>query len=343
MSSPEEDLSVNDISMQGHVLITGGAGFVGVNLAARLLSAGADVLIYDNLSRAGVDANLRWLRGRFGGALKVDSGDVRDADRLRVAVAGAAEVYHLAAQVSVTSSLTDPANDSDINLRGTLNLLEAARRRPRPPPIVFASTSQVYGALEEIALRKTDTRYEPMEFALRTRGVPESSPLAFHTPHGCSKGGADQYMLDYARNFGLPTVVLRMGCSYGPRQHGSEEQGWVAHFLISALEERAITVFGDGRQVRDLLFIDDLVDALLLCQTCMPSLAGRAFNIGGGPENSVSLIELLRGIARLHGSMPRVDHAPWRVGDQRYYVSDTRAFQAATGWDARVSAGEGIA
>ena len=334
---------MNDTRKPGYVLITGGAGFVGINLAARLLSTGASVLIYDNLSRAGVETNLRWLRGRFGSALQVDSGDVRDADRLRAAVAGAAEVYHFAAQVAVTSSLTDPILDFEVNLRGALNLLEAARRAPRPPPIVFTSTNKVYGALHDVALRRTDTRYEPMDAALRKHGVAESRPLAFHSPYGCSKGGADQYMLDYAESFGVPTVVLRMSCIYGPHQCGTEDQGWVAHFLISALEERAITLYGDGRQVRDILFIEDLVDALLLCQTCMPSLGGRAFNIGGGPDNTISLIELLRGIARMHGTMPEVEHAPWRVGDQRYYVSDTRAFQSATGWSARVSAGEGIA
>ncbi len=174
-------------------------------------------------------------------------------------------------------------------------------------------------------------------------GISESRPLDFHSPYGCSKGGADQYVLDYTRSFGLTATVLRMSCIYGPHQFGNEDQGWVAHFLIRALDGVPITLYGDGLQVRDILFVDDLVDAMMLCMQRAPALSGCAFNIGGGPSNTVSLVELLDRIAKLMGYAPRVEHLDWRVGDQRYYVSDTHAFTAATGWRARVPAQEGVA
>jgi CDP-paratose 2-epimerase len=324
-------------------MITGGAGFVGTNLAARLLASGQPVMVYDNLARAGAEKNLRWLRKYHSHGLRVEIADTRDTERLNAAVADAALIYHFAAQVAVTSSLVDPIADFEVNLRGTLNVLEAVRHARRPPPIVFTSTNKVYGALEDIPLEASATRYQPADASLRETGISEERPLAFHSPYGCSKGGADQYILDYARSFGIPAVVLRMSCIYGPHQFGNEDQGWVAHFLIRALEERSITVYGDGRQVRDILFVNDLVDALLTCQKHMPALSGRAFNIGGGPANTISLIELLEGIGRIQGAMPETEYAPWRVGDQRYYVSDTRAFHTATGWRARVPVGEGVA
>ena len=323
-------------------LITGGAGFVGANLAARLLSDGRAVTIYDNLSRPGVERNLNWLRETFGDALQVRIGDTRDAHNLREAVNTAGQVFHFAAQVAVTSSLTDPLADFEVNLRGTFNLLEAIRSARHPPSLVFTSTNKVYGALADVELETTPTRYQPRYSHLRESGISERRPLDFHSPYGCSKGGADQYVLDYARSFGLNTVVLRMSCIYGPHQFGTEDQGWVAHFLIRALQRRAITVYGDGRQVRDILYVDDLVEAFLAAQARMPELRGRAFNIGGGPQHTLSLLELLARIEHLQGHAARVAHAPWRVGDQRYYVSDTRAFQTATGWRARVSVEDGI-
>jgi CDP-paratose 2-epimerase len=333
---------VNTPPARPSALITGGAGFVGANLAARLLSDGRAVTIYDNLSRPGVERNLNWLRETFGDALQVRIGDTRDAHSLREAVNAAGQVFHFAAQVAVTSSLTDPLADFEVNLRGTFNLLEAIRTARHPPSLVFTSTNKVYGALADVELETTPTRYQPRYSHLRDTGISERRPLDFHSPYGCSKGGADQYVLDYARSFGLNTVVLRMSCIYGPHQFGTEDQGWVAHFLIRALQRRAITVYGDGRQVRDILYVDDLVEAFLAAQAHMPELRGRAFNIGGGPQHTLSLLELLARIEHLQGHPARVAHAPWRVGDQRYYVSDTRAFQAATGWRARVSVEEGI-
>jgi CDP-paratose 2-epimerase len=322
-------------------LITGGAGFVGTNLAARLLRDGREVLILDSLARAGVEENLRWLRDTYGSALSVEVGDVRDRALVRSAVARADAVFHFAAQVAVTTSLAEPMEDFEVNARGTLNVLEAIRKRPSPPPLVFTSTNKVYGALSDLAMRQTARRYEPGHDHIRT-GIGEERALDFHSPYGCSKGAADQYVLDYARTFGLPTIVFRMSCIYGPHQFGTEDQGWVAHFLIQALRGRPITVYGDGRQVRDLLFVEDLVEALLLAMRRMPTESGRAFNIGGGPGNAVSLLELLDMIGEITGRLPQVRFDDWRPGDQKYYVSNTARFEKATGWRPRTGVRHGL-
>jgi CDP-paratose 2-epimerase len=207
---------------------------------------------------------------------------------------------------------------------------------------VFTSTNKVYGELADVELRRRALRYEPTDPGLRRNGVGEHRPLDFHSPYGCSKGSADQYVIDYARTFGLPAVVFRMSCIYGPHQFGNEDQGWVAHFLIRTLEGQPITIYGDGRQVRDVLFVADLVEALLLAQQHMPTVQGQAFNIGGGPANAVSLLELLDLIAELLGRNPELEHDAWRPGDQRYYVSDTEKFRRATGWRPRVSVRGGL-
>jgi len=323
-------------------LITGGAGFVGSNLAERLLAEGRRVLVFDNLSRAGVRNNLRSMQERYPHRLEIEIGDVRDAGAVARAVSRAEEIYHLAAQVAVTTSLTAPLEDFDINARGTLNVLEAARRCRPVPPMIFTSTNKVYGALGDVALHKTEKRYVPMNPQVRDNGVSEVRPLDFHSPYGCSKGAADQYVLDYARSFGLPAVVFRMSCIYGPRQLGNEDQGWVAHFLIQALQNNEVTVCGDGCQVRDVLYVGDLVEAFLLARRNMATLAGRPFNIGGGPGNTLSLRELIQLLGDQHGLQLATHPAPWRTGDQRYYVSDIRRFFEATGWQPRVSPGAGI-
>jgi CDP-paratose 2-epimerase len=324
------------------VLITGGAGFIGCNLAHRLLESGRKVMLLDNLSRPGVERNARWLRDTHGGEVELLVADIRDREALASAVARSSEVYHFAAQVAVTTSLEDPVSDFAVNARGTLNLLEALRALPKPPPLLYTSTNKVYGGLADLQLVRRGERYEPRDTEVREHGVSESRPLDFHSPYGCSKGTADQYVLDYARSFGLPAIVFRMSCIYGPHQCGTEDQGWVAHFLRCALEGEPITLYGDGRQVRDVLFIDDLVDALLLAQRHIAAHSGRAFNIGGGPTNTVSLVELLHIVERTHGRRIRRAHDAWRTGDQRYYVSDTRAFEEATGWRPRVGVREGI-
>jgi CDP-paratose 2-epimerase len=333
---------MRDASPRDPVLITGGAGFIGCNVAHRLLSEGHRVLVFDNLSRPGVERNLRWLRDTHGDRLQTQIADVRDPAALRRAVQQARQVFHFAAQVAVTTSLDDPVHDFRVNAEGTLNLLEVLRERDDPPPLVFTSTNKVYGGLDDVPLRVSAHRYEPEHLDLRRRGIDERRPLDFHSPYGCSKGTADQYVLDYARSFGLPTAVFRMSCIYGPQQYGTEDQGWVAHFLIQAIEGRPIMLYGDGKQVRDLLFVEDLVNALLLAQRNMRSIAGQAFNIGGGAGNTVSLLELLDLIAKVHGERPEVAFHDWRVGDQRYYVSDTAKFGAATGWAPTVDVERGV-
>ena len=325
------------------VLITGGAGFIGTNLAHRLLASRRPVIVLDSLARPGVEQNLRWLRDVHGDGLTVEVADVRDAAAVRRAVNRAGQVFHFAAQVAVTTSLGDPLEDFEVNARGTFNLLEAIRAQPLPPPLVFTSTNKVYGALEDVSLRRRTRSYQPLDGDVAGRGVSELRPLDFHSPYGCSKGSADQYVRDYARSFGLPTIVFRMSCIYGPHQHGTEDQGWVAHFLIRALEGRPITLYGDGRQVRDVLFVEDLVDALLLAQRCMPTESGEVFNIGGGPANAVSLLELIHEIGELTDRPPEVAYDDWRVGDQRWYVSDTCKFGRATGWRPTVGVREGVA
>lgn len=327
---------------QGLALITGGAGFVGCNLAHRLLSAGRPVRILDNLSRPGVEQNLQWLRRTHGQALDVRVTDVRETDAVARAMKGVSQVFHFAAQVAVTTSLVRPQEDFAINAQGTLNVLEAARAQPTPPGVLLTSTNKVYGALPDVPLALEGQRWLPQDARLRDRGVAEARALDFHSPYGCSKGTADQYVIDYARSFGLRTCVFRMSCIYGPRQFGTEDQGWVAHFLLRALRGQPITLYGDGRQVRDILFVDDLVDAFLLAEQQLPQLSGRAFNIGGGPGSSISLLDLLDRIEQLHGQRPQLAFEDWRTGDQRYYVSDTAAFEQATGWQRRVAAEDGI-
>jgi CDP-paratose 2-epimerase len=324
------------------VLITGGSGFIGTNLAHRLLSEGRPVLLFDSLARPGVEQNLRWLQDTHGKRVDIMIADVRDANAVRRAVQQAAQVFHFAAQVAVTTSLTDPIDDFEVNAQGTLNVLEALRTQAAPPPLVFTSTNKVYGALDDVGLRRRNQRYEPTDPSLRQTGISESRPLDFQSPYGCSKGTADQYVLDYARTYGIPAIVFRMSCIYGAHQFGTEDQGWVAHFLIRALEGRPITLYGDGRQVRDILAVDDLVDAFMLAQAHMPTESGQAFNVGGGPGNTVSLLELLDLIAELLGHKPAFELGAWRTGDQRYYVSDTGKFHRATGWTPRTTVQEGL-
>src|SRR4051794_8813709 len=323
-------------------LVTGGAGFIGTNLADRLLGEGQGVRILDSLARPGVERNLEWLRGRHGRRLEVAVADLRDPAVAAGAVRGVDSVFHLAAQVAVTTSLEDPAQDFDVNLQGTVNLLEAARAQRRPPAVVFTSTNKVYGGLQDVELRDSGRRYEPVAGAIRRSGISEDRPLDFCTPYGCSKGAADQYVLDYARSFGLETVVFRMSCIYGPHQCGNEDQGWVAHFAIRALEGEPITLYGDGAQVRDILFVDDLVDAMLLAREHIANTAGLPFNMGGGAENAVSLLEVLDLLAELNGDPVDTRFDGERAGDQRYYVADSGRFRAATGWRPTIGAREGV-
>ena len=325
------------------VLITGGAGFIGCNIADRLASEGHEILVYDALSRRGVETNLEWLNERHGSKIASIVADIRDEDELARAAREAKAVFHMAAQVAVTTSMADPREDFEINVRGTLNLLDAIRLKRAPTPVIFASTNKVYGDLADIPFRLDGDRYVPGDPTVAAHGIGEDRPLDFHTPYGCSKGAADQYALDYARSFGLRTAVVRMSCIYGIRQMGTEDQGWVAHFLIRALEGRPITLYGDGRQVRDILDVSNAVEAYLKAWREIDRISGRAFNLGGGPANAVSLRELIAFISELLGRDVELSFDDWRAGDQRYFVADTRAITRELGLSPAVPWKEGVA
>ncbi len=314
------------------VLVTGGAGFIGANVAHRCAELGEDVRILDDLSRPGVERNVKWLEQIHRARVEVVVGDVRDPAAVARAVAGVEHVFHFAAQVAVTTSIVSPRADFDVNAGGTLNLLEAIRSQDEPPSILFTSTNKVYGPLDDVGLALRGSRYEPEDPELARRGMSEERPLSFHSPYGCSKGAADQYVVDWARTFGLRACVFRMSCIYGPRQLGTEDQGWVAHFLIKAMRGETISIYGDGKLVRDVLLVDELVDAMFRVRKDIGRLAGQAFNVGGGPGSTISLLELVERIEHVTRRKPRVDFDEWRLADQRWYVSDTRRLERATGW-----------
>jgi CDP-paratose 2-epimerase len=319
------------------ILITGGAGFIGSNLTERLLGeSGTRVRIFDNFSRKGVAHNVTWLRSLAGGKnLEVVEGDVRDMKAVRQAVSDVSEIYHLAAQVAVTTSVEDPRSDFEVNALGTFQVLEAARLSGNKPFILFTSTNKVYGSLKRLSVEVEGTHYRAASRSFR--GVNEREPLDFHSPYGCSKGAADQYVHDYGRIYGLPTVVFRMSCIAGPRQFGNEDQGWVAHFLYSALSGAPITVYGNGYQVRDVLHVHDLVDAMLATHSAIERTRGQVFNLGGGLARSVSVIEMLKEIEHKTKRSLRLDFSQVRPGDQPLYISDTSKLEQHTGWRPRRS------
>ncbi|HJX01346.1 MAG TPA: GDP-mannose 4,6-dehydratase [Terriglobales bacterium] len=321
---------------QRSVLIFGGAGFIGANLARRLLlETSARVHIFDNLSRKGVQHNLNQLRALAGksGRLVLTVGDIRDAAAVERAARDANEIYHFAAQVAVTTSISDPRCDFETNTIGTFNVLEAARKSGRQPFLVFTSTNKVYGEMAGEPLKAMGRRYE---YVTRT-SVCEEQPLDFHSPYGCSKGAADQYVREYSRMYGLPTVVFRMSCIAGEMQYGNEDQGWVAHFLYTALRGAPLVIYGDGRQVRDVLYVGDLVRAFDAARLCLPATAGQIYNVGGGPENAISLLELMDEIEGLTGKHFNYKRARPRPGDQLIYVTNYSKLARHTGWRPRTS------
>lgn len=331
-------------SEQGRiVLVTGGAGFVGSNLVARLLSeTDAEVRVFDNLSRRGVSHNLAWLRSLdVAGCLTVIKGDVRDAADVFDAAQGATEIYHLAAQVAVTTSVEDPKTDFDVNALGTLNVLEAARGLKTRPMVLFTSTNKVYGGLESVAVEADGTRYRAVDAEFC--GVSEQMPLDFHSPYGCSKGAADQYVRDYARIYDLPTIVFRMSCICGPRQFGNEDQGWVAHFLYSILAGRPLTIYGDGLQVRDVLHVHDLLDAMEATRRHLPTTRGGVYNVGGGMERSLSVMEMVQAIEQQTGKRSTYEYSSMRPGDQPLYISDCGKLRLETGWSPKRSVKDTLA
>ena len=327
--------------MTRRYLITGGAGFIGANYAHRLLARGEEVVIYDNLSRHGTEANLAWLRAEHGeGAFRSVVADVRDYEPLAEATRGADVVVHLAAQVAVTTSVEDPRTDFEVNALGTFNALEAARLSGNCPIFLYASTNKVYGGMEDVVVVEEATRYRYRDLP---EGVPETQPLDFHSPYGCSKGSGDQYVRDYARIYGLSSVIFRQSCIYGPRQMGVEDQGWVAWFVIAAVTGEPITIYGDGKQVRDVLYINDLLDLYDLAVDRIDVAAGQVYNIGGGAGYTLAIwTEFGPLLERLLGQPIPVSYDDWRPGDQQVYVSDIRKARRELGWEPLVGVEEGI-
>lgn len=327
--------------MSNEYLVTGGAGFIGSNYVARLIARGERVTIYDNLSRKGATQNLEWLRSIYGkDSFELVKGDVRDAQLITKRTRTADVIVHLAGQVAVTKSVLNPREDFESNLVGTFNVLEAARVSGRQPVVIYASTNKVYGGMEDIGVVEGERSYR---YAELIHGVPESFPLDFHSPYGCSKGAGGQYVRDYSRIFSLPTVVFRQSCVYGPRQFGIEDQGWIAWFMIAAVLGRPITIFGDGKQVRDILHIDDLLDGYDQAINRINLAAGQIYNIGGGPDNTISVWkEFGPLLEELVGHEIRVSWDDWRSGDQRIYVSDIRKVQEELNWKPQISVEAGI-
>jgi CDP-paratose 2-epimerase len=325
MTGPKISTRAPELNTGRRVLITGGAGFLGVNAALDLISAGWHATVLDNLSRPGTEGNLKWLITQHPARITFIKEDVRNANALAEHVKNQDAILHLAGQVAVTTSLVDPGTDFDVNARGTLNLLEAARLHNPQAPFVFASTNKVYGKLDRNSV-----------------ACKESQPIDFHSPYGCSKGAADQYVRDYARCFGMNTVVLRQSCIYGAHQYGSEDQGWVAHFVHSILNDRPLTIYGDGTQVRDLLDARDLCALYATVIDKIDQTRGEIYNVGGGPENQRNLLEVIEQIGELTNRKPQYTFADWREGDQTYYVSDITKAKQDLGWEPRVAFDHGL-
>lgn len=322
------------------ILITGGAGFIGVNAAERFLKKGWNVLIFDNFSRKGTEINRAYLESQFSSGLEIIVGSVRkDQMKLETLCERADVVLHLAAQVAVTTSVVDPREDFMINALGTFNVLEAVRASKKRPTVIYASTNKVYGGLEQIGVTEEDRRYR---FTDGRGGVDETTLLDFHSPYGCSKGAADQYVRDYSRLYGMKTVVLRQSCIYGPHQMGIEDQGWVAWFMIASLFGKPVQIYGNGKQVRDLLYVDDLVDAYELCVEKIDQVSGQAFNMGGGSGNTLSLLEFMDLLKNDLKMDMKYSFGQTRPGDQPIFVSDNGKFMKATGWKAKTDVRKGI-
>lgn len=324
------------------IFITGGAGFIGCNLAHHHISAGDEVTVFDNLSRPGTSQNIDWLNKSPGNRLTFVRGDVRNVGEIASALPAQTDiVYHMAGQVAVTTSIQNPRGDFEANALGTLNLLEAVRSRTPEAVVFYASTNKVYGEMEDKAVIEKTTRYEYKDLPF---GISEEQVLDFHSPYGCSKGAADQYVRDYARIYGLRTVVFRQSCIYGTRQFGVEDQGWLAHFCIAAKRKQPISIYGNGKQVRDILWIDDLIAAYDAAYKNIDECTGQVFNIGGGSGNTVSVwLEFRNYLGDLTGQQIEAVSGPWRHGDQKIYVSDIRKAQNMFQWRPAVNVKEGIA
>jgi CDP-paratose 2-epimerase len=323
-----------------NVVITGGAGFIGANLARRLLGRGESVTIFDNFSRRGSHANVEWLHGQCAARPDIVNGDLADSDSVARALSSAEVIYHLGGQVAVTTSVLSPRADFEANALGTFNVLEAARSSGRHPIVLYASTNKVYGSLEGAEVIEDETRYH---FKSLPHGVPEDWPLDFQSPYGCSKGAGDQYVRDYARIYDLPTVVFRQSCIFGYRQFGIEDQGWLAWMVIASLTGRPITIYGNGKQVRDVLFIDDLLDAYDAAVERIQVASGQVYNVGGGPRHALSVwTEFGPLLESLIDRAITVEYGPTRPGDQPLYISDIRKAERELAWQPEVGVREGL-
>lgn len=322
------------------VLITGGAGFIGSNTAAHYLANGARVTIFDNFQRRGTESNAQWLKEKFGANLTILRGDIRGLDAAFARAVEEAEVlFHLAAQVAVTTSVTNPREDFDINALGTFNVLEAVRASGAKPIVVYASTNKVYGKMGDANVVSREGRYE---YENLPHGASEDRLLDFYSPYGCSKGAGDQYVVDYARIYGLRTLAFRQSCIYGPRQFGVEDQGWVAWFAIRAMQDRPVTIYGDGKQVRDVLHVEDLIACYEAAIARIGDTAGQAYNVGGGPANTMSLLELIDLLEARFGTRLRYTFDDWRPGDQRVFIADIRRAEREFGWKPAIGPAAGV-
>ncbi len=320
-------------------LITGGGGFIGFNIAKNLLEDGWRVRVLDNLSRYGSSKNIQILQTRFPNSLEFVKADIRDAQEVEKATSDVDVIYHLAAQVAVTTSVSDPRKDFEINATGTFNVLEAARLQNQHPIIIYTSTNKVYGGMEDLGIEESNGQYCYRD---NKSGISESRPLDFHSPYGCSKGAADQYVRDYSRIYNIPTLVFRNSCIYGPPQMGNEDQGWIAHFIISACLNKPITIYGDGKQVRDVLYISDLVECYKKALSEIDKTSGQIFNIGGGPENTLYLLDLIAIIEARIGRKIKTSFEDWRPGDQRVYISDIQKAKNTFNWQPLISTQKGV-
>lgn len=326
--------------MKRRALVTGGAGFIGSNLSWHLLRSGWDVTVFDTLSRQGSENNLAWLKTNpKAKRLHVEVKDIRDYDSLKQGVKRVDVVFHLAAQVAVTISVLHPREDFEINAAGSFNVLEAVREAGHKPMVIFASTNKVYGAMEKTKIKEYATRYA---YADLVEGIDERYPLDFHSPYGCSNGAADQYTRDCFRIYGIPTLVFRQSCIYGPRQMGVEDQGWVAHFAICANRGKPITIYGDGKQVRDILYVDDLIEAYLKGVERISKVAGEIYNIGGGVRNALSLLEYIEFLESRTRKKLKIQYGTFRPGDQKIFISNNKKAEKELGWKPHTSYKEGM-